>query len=99
RLLATHFLDEHSRRYSKTLVGFRDAAMHLLLEYRWPGNVRELDHAVERAVLMAQGSHIQPADLSLSRDRHPEQRLEDLSLEEVERLLVQKALARFHGNV
>jgi DNA-binding NtrC family response regulator len=99
RLLALHFLAEHSRRYHKNLTGFNDAAMNLLCGYRWPGNVRELDHAVERAVLMSQGSQIQPADLNLGRDRAPDQRLEDLSLEEVERLLVQKALGRFHGNV
>jgi DNA-binding NtrC family response regulator len=78
---------------------FSEAAMDVVFEYRWPGNVRELDHAIERAVLMAQGSHIQPADLSLMHQRSSEQRLEDLSLEEVERLLVKKALGRFHGNV
>jgi DNA-binding NtrC family response regulator len=99
RLLAMHFLGEHSRRYHKNLTGFSDTAMDLLLEYRWPGNVRELDHAVERAVWMTQGSHIQPADLGLPGERQPEQRLEDVSLEEVERLLVQKALGRFRGNV
>jgi DNA-binding NtrC family response regulator len=99
RLLALHFLAEHSSRYRKTVEGFTEAAMDLLFEYRWPGNVRELNHAVERAVLMAQGSHIQPADLNLSAPGRSEQRFEDLSLEEVERLLVQKALGRFHGNV
>ena len=31
--------------------------MQVLLDHAWPGNVRELDHAVERAVLMAQGEH------------------------------------------
>ena len=39
--------------------------MQLLLEHAWPGNVRELDHAVERAVLMAQGDTIGPRDLGL----------------------------------
>jgi DNA-binding NtrC family response regulator len=99
RLLALHFLGEHSRRYRKALKGFSEAAMDLLFEYRWPGNVREVDHAVERAVLMAQGSHIQPADLGLPGERQPERRLEDLSLEDVECLLVKKVLGRFHGNV
>jgi DNA-binding NtrC family response regulator len=99
RLLALHFLGEHSRRYSKKLTGFGDAAMRLLVEYRWPGNVRELDHAVERAALMAQRSRIEPADLSLRSEQESPPRLEDLSLEEVERLLVEKALGRFHGNI
>ena len=48
---------------------------------------------------MAQHSRIEPADLSLRAEREGPPRLEDLSLEEVERLLVQKALSRFHGNV
>src|SRR5215472_1420780 len=53
-LLARHFLDIYARRYGKTLSGFDAGAMLLLQEHGWPGNVRELDHAIERAVLMAQ---------------------------------------------
>ena len=53
-LLARHFLAQHAQRYRKRLTGFEPAAMQLLLDHAWPGNVRELDHAVERAVLMAQ---------------------------------------------
>ena len=55
-LLARHFLRLHAQRYRKSLTGFDPAALQLLLDHRWPGNVRELDHAVERAVLMAQGN-------------------------------------------
>ena len=39
--------------------------MQVLLDHAWPGNVRELDHAVERAVLMAQGEAIAARDLGL----------------------------------
>ena len=39
--------------------------MQALLEHAWPGNVRELDHAVERAVLMAQGTTVAAGDLGL----------------------------------
>ena len=51
--LATHFLEQHARRYRKNLTGFDSAAMDALLRHPWPGNVRELEHAIERAVLMA----------------------------------------------
>jgi DNA-binding NtrC family response regulator len=98
-LLALHFLGEYSRRYHKRITGLSDAALNALLLYSWPGNVRELDHALERAVLMAQGPTIVPADLSLRSGREASTRLEDMSLEEVERFLIQKALARFNGNV
>jgi len=96
--LAAHFLAVHATRYRKRLVGFDDAAVQALTEYDWPGNVRELDHAVERAVLMAQSDPIRPADLALRSARESASRLDEMSLEEVEAFLIKKALAR-HGNV
>jgi len=98
-LLARHFLTQHARRYRKAIEGFDAAAMQLLLDHPWPGNVRELDHAVERAVLMAQGNQIQPRDLGLRSPRDAAPRIEDMSLEEVEAFLIRKALARYGGNV
>jgi len=98
-LLAQHFLSQHALRYRKRVTDFDVAAMQKLDNHTWPGNVRELDHAVERAVLMAQGSIVRASDLSLRSEREAAPRLEDLSLEEVERVLIQKALARFNGNV
>jgi DNA-binding NtrC family response regulator len=97
-LLARHFLEAHARRYRKRLSGFDAEALEALLAHSWPGNVRELDHAVERAVLMATGDRIRPADLALRRGAETA-RIEDLSLEEVEALLVRKAMSRFGGNV
>jgi DNA-binding NtrC family response regulator len=98
-LLARHFLDQHARRYRKRLTGFDPPAMQLLLDHAWPGNVRELDHAIERAVLMAQADAIGPRDLGLRASRDGSARLEDMSLEEVEGFLIKKALARHDGNV
>jgi DNA-binding NtrC family response regulator len=97
-LLARHFLTAHAQRYRKNLAGFEAEALEGLLAHPWPGNVRELDHAVERAVLMATGERIRVADLGLRRGGDAP-RLEDLSLEEVEGLLVRKAMDRFGGNV
>src|SRR6476660_10064049 len=54
--LATHFLKQHAQRYRKNLTGFEPVALQALLDHPWPGNIRELDHAVERGVLMAQGT-------------------------------------------
>ena len=73
--------------------------MQMLLEHRWPGNVRELDHAVERAVLMAQGPLVSPPTWACAPARDGGGRLEDMSLEDVECFLIKKALARFDGNV
>jgi DNA-binding NtrC family response regulator len=98
-LLGSFFLGIHSRKYRKQLTGFDGAAMQALLSHTWPGNVRELDHSVERAVLMAQGGSVKASDLGLKTSSGAAPRLEDLSLEEVEALLIKKALARFNGNV
>ena len=98
-LLAAHFLRQHAARYRKHFTGFDEPAIKALLAHSWPGNVRELDHAVERAVLMAQDATIRAADLGLRAGREGAPRLEDMSLEEVEALLIKKALARFDGNV
>ncbi|HXS94127.1 MAG TPA: sigma-54 dependent transcriptional regulator [Candidatus Limnocylindrales bacterium] len=98
-LLAVHFLRQHAEHYRKPITGFDEGAMKALLAHSWPGNVRELDHAVERAVLMAQGETVRAGDLGLRAGREGPLRLEEMSLEEVEALLIKKALARFNGNV
>jgi DNA-binding NtrC family response regulator len=71
----------------------------VLRAHPFPGNVRELDHIVERAVLMARGSVIQVPDLCLPANREVNPRMEEMNLEEIEKLLIQKALARSGGNV
>lgn len=98
-LLAAHFLGRHAQRYRKPLTSFDPSAMQALLDHPWPGNIRELDHSIERAVLMAQGDVVKPADLGLRPGREGTPRLEDMSLEEVEFSLIRKALSRFDGNV
>lgn len=98
-LLAALFLHRHSTRYRKGIGGFRPEAMQALLGYSWPGNIRELDHSIERAVLLADQKEIQPADLSLAPPPDGAARLEALTLEEVERVLIQKAVARAGGSV
>jgi DNA-binding NtrC family response regulator len=98
-LLALHFLRQSAQRYRKQLQGFEPVAMQMLLDHPWPGNVRELDHAVERGVLLSQGSQVAVSDLALRPIREAPFRLDEMGLEEVERVLIQKALARYGGNV
>ncbi len=104
-LLAAHLLARHARRYGKPLVGFTPDALSALLAHPWPGNVRELGHAVERAVLMAAGPEVRAADLALAPPPAAAggaagaAALEDMTLEQVERVLIAKAVARHQGNV
>ena len=98
--LAEHFLRQHSERYRRGIMGFTPQALDALRQHSWPGNVRELDHVVERAVLMSASSVVTVFDLALQStpDARVSARLEEMSLEEAERLLITKALARFEGN-
>jgi DNA-binding NtrC family response regulator len=98
-VLARHFLKEQANRYGKRVTTFSPDAMQLLLAHPWPGNVRELSHAVERAVLMAHGEVVDSAALELRAKRDGDARLDDMTLEEAERFLIRKTLARVDGNV
>ena len=99
-LLAAEFLQRHARRYGKALEGFEPEAMESLLQHPWPGNVRELEHAIERAVLLAPGQRVGSSDIGLSlREASRAQAFERLTLDEVERELIRRALKRHDGNV
>jgi DNA-binding NtrC family response regulator len=62
-LLCDFFLDRFRRRYQRNVRTLAPAVYHLLIRNRWSGNVRELENAMERAVLVAQGTEITVADL------------------------------------
>ncbi len=97
--LATHFLGLHTVRHRKKANELDPAALDALRRYPWPGNVRELEHVIERAVLMSEGERIRISDLGLASGRETDTRLEEMGLEEMEALLIRKALARHEGNV
>jgi len=97
-LLAQHFLRQHCQHHRKEPGGFDVNAGQVLLNHSWPGNVRELDHVVERAVLMARENLVRASDLGLHVVGGPAPQLDDMSIEEVERFLIKKTLARFDGN-
>jgi len=97
--LAGYFLARYASRYRRPIQGLDPAALRALMQYSWPGNVRELEHTLERAVLMCRTNEIKHADLGLGSTQPQEQNLEELSLEDVEGILIRKALQRFHGNI
>jgi two-component system response regulator AtoC len=65
-LLVEHFLQKHAQRVGRRIDGIEPAALERLSAYRWPGNVRELENAVERAVVLAAGSVIDAAAISVA---------------------------------
>jgi DNA-binding NtrC family response regulator len=98
--LAEHFLRQLCDRYRRERMVFTSQALDALRQHAWPGNVRELDHVIERAVLMSSTNTVTAMDLALQTTPAAQisARLEEMSLEDAERLLIQKALARFEGN-
>ncbi|HEY0882584.1 MAG TPA: helix-turn-helix domain-containing protein, partial [Archangium sp.] len=62
-LLADHFVRKHAPKVNRKVRALSADARKLLVKYRWPGNVRELENAMERAVLLADGTRIVPENL------------------------------------
>jgi DNA-binding NtrC family response regulator len=99
--LALHFLAHYTTRYRKPLTSFDGDARAAMASHRWPGNVRELAHSVERSVLMADASAtaVTARHLGLHAQRGGTTAVEALSLEEAERVFIEKVLARHSGDV
>jgi DNA-binding NtrC family response regulator len=99
--LSLHFLQRQAGKYGKAkqLTGLDREALQAMLEHSWPGNIRELEHTMERAVLMSQGQQIRPDDLGLRGRGDGAARLEEMTLEDAEKYLIQKSLGRYQGNV
>jgi DNA-binding NtrC family response regulator len=98
-LLAQHFLARNRSRYRKQVNGFSPSAMQQMMQYPWPGNVRELEHTVERAVLLCRGEEVEPANLAIASARASAPSFENMSIDEVEALLIRKVLRRCDGNI
>ncbi len=101
--LAEEYLRKFNQKNHRELRGFSPAARGRLLAYAWPGNVRELINAVERAVIMAPGPLVEPTDLPLVVQEQGQERSEaslraGMSLNQAERLLIEKTLEATGGN-
>jgi DNA-binding NtrC family response regulator len=100
-LLVGHFLKVYCKKYNKSLKRVNPATLKRLEKYPWPGNVRELQHAIERAVIMSDSTVLQPSDFFFPSVESKEDALifEDYNLEEIEKLIIRKALSKHGGNI
>jgi DNA-binding NtrC family response regulator len=96
--LALACLTATTRRYGQKPKTFTADAILALQGYPWPGNVRELRNVIERAVLLTTTESIEAADLRLEPNSAAPPSLEDMSLEDAERILIRSALKRFQGS-
>jgi DNA-binding NtrC family response regulator len=98
-LLAAHFLARSGRKYGRPDLSLTSSAVEALMRHAWPGNVRELRHSVERAVLLAEANEVNLEHLGLRQAPEGSLRLENMQLDDAERILIRKAIARNRGNV
>lgn len=107
QILAQHFIDMLARRYNLATPRLEPAALKAMNEYSWPGNIRELQHALERAVMLCQNGTISVDDLmlygspvfnSVANEQQPHQ-FDGMTIDEVEKDLIEHALSRTAGNV
>ncbi|MEP6568868.1 MAG: sigma-54 dependent transcriptional regulator [Acidobacteriota bacterium] len=106
QLLTEHFLHMYAKKYERPIDGVSQAAYQRLFGHSWPGNVRELQNVIERAVLLAKGNRIEPLDLPFDNGSLPEGTAAgsgwdvpvNMSLEDIERLVIEKTLQRTGGN-
>jgi DNA-binding NtrC family response regulator len=105
QLLTEHFLKMYAKKYDRPITGVSQAAYQRLFAHAWPGNVRELQNVLERAVLLAKGTKIEPFDLPFDSGTLPEGSAAaawdvppNLTLEDIEKLVIERTLQRTGGN-
>lgn len=100
-LLADHFLQLYTRKYSKPVPKLSSATLKMFGKYAWPGNIRELRHAIERAVIMSDAPVLQPSDFFFNTAEPGSDGLAlgSYNLEDVERSVIRKVLHKNQGNI
>ena len=97
-VLAGHFLEHISHKYNKNIHTFGGGVMDKLTTYHWPGNVRELHHAIERAVIMCEGDHLEAGDFALKPVTRKNREAE-LNVRHLERDTIRQAIDACNGNL
>ena len=100
-LLARTFLANFAEEEKKPLKGFTPQAVEAMTAYNWPGNVRELENRIKRAVVMAEGKYVTPANLELKDPSSLEEEVSTLrsSRDSREKDLVRLAMEKADWNV
>ncbi|MDN5203396.1 sigma-54 dependent transcriptional regulator [Fulvivirgaceae bacterium BMA10] len=100
-LLAEHFMKVYCGKYRKQIKKMSAATLKRLQKYSWPGNIRELQHAIERAIIMSEGSTLNPEDFFFLADKTETKNESDdnFNLDEVEKNVIQRAINKHSGNI
>jgi len=96
--LSRYFLDLYTKKYNKAGLNLNGATLRKLNKYHWPGNVRELQHAIEKAVILAESSTLAPGDFLFQTTSRPRKDRE-LTLEEMEKEMIAATIEKHRGNL
>jgi len=97
-VLADFYLKKFAAKYAKQGLRINQTAQERLMAYAWPGNIRELLHTLERAVILSEGNVLQPEDFLLDTKSTTSTTTGPETLEEMELLMITKALDQNDGN-
>ncbi|WP_312750115.1 sigma-54-dependent transcriptional regulator [Epilithonimonas hominis] len=94
--LADYFLEKYKQKYHKPDLTLNENLISELTQYSWPGNIRELDHCIERSVILSNEKNLK---LLMPQDEESEKTIVNLNIEEMEEILIKKALKKNQGNI
>lgn len=98
-VLADFFLKKYSSKYNKPGLKINQQAQDKLVKYTWPGNIRELQHTIEKAVILSEGNILKAEDFFMRPVISGRTNESDLTLEEMERRMINLAIDRNNGNL
>jgi len=99
--LLEHFMNVYVKKYRLPKKRVSISAIKRLKKHTWPGNIRELQHSVERAVILAEETTLQAQDFFLAKSSPKDALLnvENLNLQERERILIRRVIDKHGGNI
>lgn len=100
--LIEFFIDMYCKKYKASKKRITSGTLKRLLKHDWPGNIRELQHSIERAVILSESNILEPHDFFITDNeevRTGEFSVENMNLEEVEKVLVRKVIDKHGGNI
>ena len=98
--LANSFTIRYAKKYRRNVTGISDEAIALLSHCRWPGNVRELQNCIEKAVILADNTILQPEDLQIDKSAlNTGTSSVAETLEDAEEQVIRNAVKKYNGNL
>lgn len=98
-ILIEHYLEIYSKKYGKTGLKLDPSLLRKIENYSWPGNVRELQHSIEKAVILSEGKKINDPLIFIHQGLSENNTSEPESLEDMEKIMIEKSLSRNKGNM